>query len=536
MAARNHTILQGAAARNALLHGMTTMSKLVGLTLGPRARTIAIARAARTAPPEVLDDAATIVRRTIQLTDPYADMGGMLLRHLVWRQVERAGDGGATAAVIAERLVREGGRYLAAGGNPLLIKRGIELGLDAARAALRAQARSVETPDALAGIAAGMLRDPELATLVGEVLDAVGPDGAVLVEDGQSTTTVEDYHDGVNWNQGYASPYFLRSGETVASVLEPRLFITDYVLERAEHVLPALEACVGAGGRSLVVIAPEIRDTALALLLVNRDRGVLDGALAIKAPAFGAERSAVLDDLAALTGGRCLSERRYDRLAAVNAADLGAARQVNATHAAFNILGGRGQPDAIRQRLGQLKTQLGAIRDDAARRDLEVRIGKLTGLVATIRVGAPTAREQAALKGRVEAAVRAGRVALQDGGVPGGGAALLACVPAVANLPLVGDAQVGGAILARALEEPLRAIAANAGLDASLIVAAGRERDPGWVFDVTQEQWVEAWAAGIIEPLGVTLAALETGVSAGVMALTTEVLVRCKQPQFSAEP
>jgi chaperonin GroEL len=523
-----------------LLRGMDRMAGLVRPTLGPLPRTVAIGRLVGSGPPEVLDSAAIIARRTLQLEDPFEDMGAMIVRHLAWQVHERVGDGAATAAVLAQALVRAGYRQVAAGGNPVALKRGLERGLAAAVAELRRGARAIELPAEIAGVVAGSLGRSDLAEVVGEVVESVGPDGAVLVEDSESTETVHEYVDGVRWNEGYVSPYLLGRDETAASrLLNPRILVTDYALERAEQLLPALEACVRAGERSLFVVAPEVRDAAVGLLVVNRERGVLDGALAVRAPSFGAQRAGILDDIAVMTGGRAVRQDRGERLADVTLDHLGQARQAWAARSAFGILGGRGSKAAIRARIAEVRAELGTVDDDPHVRDkIMERIGKLAGTAAIIRVGAPTEGEREELKLRVQAAVRTARAALREGVVAGGGAALLACRPALDAVEAAGDEAAGVRLLAHALAEPMRAIAHNAGLPAEPIVheAARRIAAPGCAFDVVRRAWVDPWDAGLVDALVVTQTALETSVSAAATALIAEVLVRRPQPPLALTP
>lgn len=531
-------ILDGASARAALLQGMDAMADVLRPTLGPIARTVAVARILGNEPPEVLDSAATIARRTIQLADPFADMGGMIVRHLVWRVFERTGDGSATAAVLVQALMREAMRYVAAGYRPTSINRGIERGCAIALVELRAQARPIELPEEIAGVVAGILRSPRLAEMIGEVVDSVGPDGSIVVDDTEGTETVREYVEGVRWSEGFVSPYLLREGETTARLVNPRVFVTDHPLDRAEHLLPALEACVEAGDRSLMVVAPEVRDSAVGLLVVNRQRGVLDGVVAVRAPSFGVQRSRILEDIAVVTGGRCLSRDGQDRLSEVTVHDLGKARQAWATRFDFGILGGQGSKTAIRQRIAEARSELSTIEDDEyTQQKIRERIGKLAGTAAIIRVGAPTKTEQEELKARVQAAVKSARLALQQGVVPGGGAAMLACIPALETLAMGSDEEAMGIrALTRALAEPMRVIAWNAGLPASAIVHEARRRAPPWTFDVVRREWVDAWRVGLVDPLAVARTALETGVSAAKMALTADVLIRRKQAPLALNP
>jgi chaperonin GroEL len=532
-------ILAGPPAHAALSRGVNRMARLLRPTLGPLSRTVAITRLTGTTHgPEVLDSGAVIARRTIQLADPFENMGGMLVRHIAWQVFERVGDGTATAAVLAQSLMQAGVRYIVAGGNPVSVARGMERGLEVALPELRRQARTIDGPAEIARVVAAGLGPTrlDLAEMLGEVVDAVGPDGAILVEDAQGTRTVHEYIDGVRWNEGVVSSFLLRPNEaTNARIMNPRILVTDHPLDRAEQLLPVLEACVGAGDRNLLIVAPEVRDSAVGLLVANRERGVLEGVIAVKAPSFGVQRTHILEDIAAMTGGRCLAQERHDRLADVGADDLGRARQAWATRFAFGILGGQGSKATIRQRIADAKAELSRVDNDPhTTRLIRERIGKLAGTAAIVRVGAPTQAEQEELKLQIEAAVRSARSALRDGVVPGGGAALLACVAALEALEIRGDEGFGVKALAHALAEPMRAIVANAGLQPAPIVERARcERQ---VYDVIRAGWVDPWTAGIVDPLPVAVAALETSVSAIATALTSDVLIHRANPPMAVEP
>lgn len=535
---RHRLVLGAPESRIALLRGADVMAALVRPTLGPLARTVAIAGQFPNDVPEVLDNAATIMRRTIQIGDPFADMGAMLVRHLAWTVFERVGDGAATAVTLAHALLHAAAPALAAGADPMAMRRGIERGLAVALKALQDQACPVEAAAELARCIAGIVRDSALADTIGELVEAVGPDGAVLIEEWQGTTTAT-YLDGLRWKGGLLSSYLLKAGETVGRLSEPRILVTDCPLARADDLLPVLEACVAAGERQLLVIAPEISAAALGLLILNRERGVLDGALAVRAPGVREQQSRILTDIAIATGGRAFLVATGARLFDVTIADLGRAHHVWATAATFAILGGRGEKSAIRHRIGEAKAELrAASSDDDARRQIRERIGKLAGTAALIHVGAATESERVELRTRVEAAVTAAQAALRDGAVPGGGGALLACVPVLERLAndLGGDEALGVRLLARTLPAPMRAIAANAGIDASAIFNDARPPAPGWTFDVLRRQWVDAGESGILDPLSVVLAALEGSVSTAVMALTTDVLIRHKRPESAKIP
>ena len=531
-------ILAGEPAHQALMRGVDRMAGLLRPTLGPLPRTVAIGRlTSLSLGPEVLDSGALIARRTLQLADPFEDMGAMLIRHLAWRVYERAGDGTATAAVLAQSLLRSGMRYVAAGFNPLELRTGLQLGLEVASEELRRLARPIDGPPEIARVVAGNLGSPnrrDVADMIGEVVDAVGPDGSIVVENAQGIQTVCEYIDGVRWNEGFVSTFLLRPDEaTTSRMLNPRVLATSYVLEKAEQLVPVLEACVSASDRNLFIVAPEVRDSAVGVLVANREKGILERVVAVKAPSFGDQRTAILEDIAAITGGRCISEHRGDRLADVKASDLGRARQAWATRTAFGILGGVGDKAEIRQRIVHARVELenAPANDPYTLNLLRERIGRLAGSAAIIRVGAPSPPEQQDLKTRVEAAVRSARSALRDGVVPGGGGALVACAGRLVSLE---SDSLGVKALATALCEPMRAIVRNAGMESAPIV--DRARQNGEIYDVLREEWVDPWRSGILDPLTVTLAALEASVSVAMTALTSDVLVRRKHPPTAVEP
>ena len=530
-------ILQAPAGRAALIRGMAKMARLLRVTLGPRARTVAMAPIVTTRPPEVLDSAAIVARRMTGVGDDFEDMGAMLVRHLCWRVHERVGDGVATAAVLTLAIVERAETYIAAGGSPVPIRRAIERALEAVLTELRRQSRQIDEPEEIAALIAGTVRDPNLAKRIGSIVDAVGPDGSIQIDDADGIETTSEYLEGVRWNEGYISSHLLRKNESTARLLEPRILVTSHHLERAEQLLPALEACAAAGERSLLVIAPEVKDAAVALMVVNRERNLFDQVIAAKAPHFGEQRAGILDDIAAITGGRCILEDRHERMEDVTLADLGRARQAWVTHSHFGILGGRGDKAAIRARIAELKPTIRLYQDDEwSRERVKERIGKLAGLAAQIKVGAATPSDRAELKFRVESAIASARAGALEGVVPGGGAALLACIPAIEALDLTGDEAIGAKILARALTEPMRTSARNAGLEPSTIVAEAQKRGPGWAFDVVGEAWVQTWKAGLLDPLPVVTGSLEAAVSGAVVALTSDVLIHRRNLSVSVQP
>jgi chaperonin GroEL len=522
-------IVYGGQGRAALIRGIDQMTGLVAPTLGPTARTVVIdSLVSKT--PEILDSGATIARRTIQFADPFEDMGGMLIRHLLLTVFERVGDGTATTAVLTRSLVHRLERYLRGGGNVRQVESGLQCGLEVALHKLRSLAQPIEGAEAIANVVAAVVHEPTIARIVGEILEATGADGAVIVEGGEALETTYAYFEGERWDEGLVSEVLLNGSQTILRMVEPRILITDCALERTEQLLPVLEACVAAGERRLFIVAPEVREPVVALLAVNRERGVFESIAAARAPSMGDVRTAILGDLAVVSGARFL-QAAAGGLNGVSLADLGWARQAWATRKAFGLLGGRGSRTAIRQRVAEARAELSRVGDDRHLRDMtQQRIGKMLGLGAVVRVGAatPLARDELLL--RAEAAVTAARLALREGVVPGGGAALVACAESVRCGPMPGDAGIATTILAKALGAPMRAIARNAGVgQPGAIVEEARRRGPNWTFDVVRGTWVDAWLVGLLDPAAVLRTALETSVSATRTAMTTGALVRRRQ-------
>jgi chaperonin GroEL len=532
-------ILAGPAAQTALVKGVDRMASLLRPTLGPLPRTVAMTRlTGGTEGPEILDDAAVIARKTFRVGDPFENMGAMVVRHLVWRVHERAGDGSATAAVLAQSLMHAGSRLITAGHSPISVQSGIQCGVEVAARELRRQARPLDRPKDIRSLLDSLLGgDADTAEMLGEVVDSVGPDGAILVEDAQGIETSREYIDGVRWNAGYLSTFLLRPDEvTTSRVADPRIFVTDQKVERAEQLVPLLEACIAAGERNLFIVAADLTDAAVGLLVANRERGEFNSVMAVQAPSFGIQRTRILEDIATLTGGRCLCRDRQDRLVDVTIDDLGRARQAWATQFAFGILGGRGPKATVRDRIAEAKTELRQTdpQDEYTTALIRERIGKLAGTAAVVRVGAPGRAEQEYLKRRIQAAIASLRWALAEGVVPGGGKALLTCAQAMETAEPPDDQAPGVRALARALADPMRVIAMNAGFDASPIL--DRARGNRCVFDVVRRKWVDPWEGGIVDPLTVTLTALETSVSAVGSMFSAEVLVHRKDAPAVAGP
>jgi chaperonin GroEL len=508
---------------------MDQMAALVSPTLGPVARTVAIDSLVSSTP-EILDSGATIARRTIELPDPFEDMGAMLVRHLLLSVFEAVGDGTATTAVLTRSLVHRVARYLTGGGDMAQLERGLVRALNFALLEIGSRARPIQGADAITSVAVGVVRERKVASIIGEILDATGADGAVVVEEGDAIETSCEYMEGMRWNEGLVSEAFLDPGLATVRLLDTRILVTDCALETPEQLLPAIDACIAAGERRLFVIAPEIREPVIGLLVLNRQRGVLDGAAAVRAPSTGEVRAGILGDLAIACGGHVL-QAAANGLRRATLSDLGWARQVWATRQAFGVLGGRGNRGAIRERVAQARADLTRAADDRHLRSMtQQRIGRLFGLGAVIRVGAPSQLEREELRLRTEAAVSAARLALRDGVVPGGGAALAACADALCRRQATGEQRVADVILADALTAPMRVIARNAGcVEPAALVAAARRRGPDASFDVVRRTWVDAWQADLVDPAPVVRTALEAAFSGARTAMTTGALARRRQ-------
>lgn len=513
-------------ARALLKRGADQMAWVLRATLGPTARVVAIEKlTSRAEAPEILDDGATIARRIIEIPNRYVNMGAMLIRHLAWKQHEAVGDGTATAAVLAHAVLSEATRYIAAGGNPMLLKRGVEKALHVALAELQALSTPLETADQVAALATAATGDPEMGGYIGEMFDIVGRDGYIQVMESPSTKTDREYVEGVIWDRGYLSPYMVTDPERMEAVLDDALvLVTDHIIKRASELIPVMEKVHQAGFKNFFIVANDIESEPLSLLVANKQQGVLT-TLAVKAPGYGDRRIRILEDLAIITGGRPFLDDAGDRLEEARLEDLGRAQRVWANRDYFSIIGGYGDPARIRQRIAMIKSELPTVTDDYEREKMRERLGKLAGGVAILRVGAATKTELEEKKNRAERAVALIRAAVEEGVVPGGGAAYLALIPALERIAAQGDEKVGVRILQRALEEPLRAIVENAGYESDPIIAELQTRPRGWGFDVLRGTFVDMREAGILDATKVLRLALEKGVSGAIMAFTTEALV-----------
>lgn len=527
-------------AREGLIRGADRLANALRPTLGPTPRLVAVDKIAGSGAPELLDDGATIARRIIQLPDRDEDMGAMLLRHLLWRVHEEVGDGTATTAVLFQAGVRASYRYVAAGLDPMRMRKGLEGALKLAVHQLQQMAQPLEGEEAIGRVARALCQDEEMARLLGEIFDIVGPEGYVQVERGQARGLERQYVEGGCWKNGWLSPYFVTDpAHQVAELEEPAILISDLDIDSAFQLAPLLEQAVQAGFKSFLVIGRQVSDSALGLLVHNRQQKVIS-TLAVRAPGYGSERRGILQDVAVLTGGRMLSQEVGASIEGAELSDLGRARRAWADRFRFGLSGGRGDARALRRHIRQVRKELASEEDRQEREKLQRRLGILLGGVAFLRVSGATESEAQARKARAERAVVALRSALQSGVLPGGGRAYLACQPALQSAAQVvrdESERAGFALLCRALEEPMRAIAANAGYEASTVVAQVKASSTDVGFDARSGELCDLWAAGILDAEGTLETALRVAMSGVAMVLTTEVLIhRRKPPESLMEP
>jgi chaperonin GroEL len=512
-----------AEARRHLKSGIDALANAVRVTLGPRGRNVAIDK--KWGAPTVTHDGVTVAKE-IELENHFQNMGAQMLKQAATKTNDVAGDGTTTSTVIAQAIVTEGLRNLAAGANPMLMKRGIDAATQTVVDEIKKASTELKGHDDIEHIAGISANDPEIGRLLAEAMDKVGRDGVITVEEGKGLKLEVEYTEGMQFDRGYISAYFITdSGRMEAALDEPYLLITDKKISAITDIVPVLEKLVQTGRKELVIIAEDVDGEALATLVVNKLRGILN-VLAVKAPGFGDRRKEMLRDIATLTGGQVISEELGKKLDAATLSDLGQARRVVSTKDDTTIVEGRGKAEDITGRINQIKIQIDETTSDYDREKLQERLAKLSGGVAVIKVGAATEVELKEKKARVEDALHATRAAVEEGVIPGGGVTLLRAAKAVDALKLEGDQKVGAQILRRALEEPVRQLVRNAGLEGSVVVEhLGREERPNWGFDVMKEDYVDLVAGGIIDPAKVTRSALENAASVAGMILTTEALV-----------
>jgi chaperonin GroEL len=508
-------------ARAALKRGVDALADAVKITLGPRGRNVVLDK--KFGAPTITNDGVTIAKE-IELEDPFENMGAQLVKEVATKTNDIAGDGTTTATVLAQAIVTEGLRNVTAGANPMLIKRGMDKGVSAVIDELKKMSQPVQKREEIAQVAAISAADQEVGELIAEVMEKVGKDGVITVEESRGLRFETEYVEGCQFDRGYISPYFVTAPERMEAELnDPFILITDKKISAVADVLPALERILQVT-KNVVIIAEDVDGEALATLVVNKLRGTLN-CLAVKAPGFGDRRKAMLEDIAILTGGTVISEETGRKLDSVTIQDLGQARRVVSDKDNTTIIEGKGTDDDIQNRIKQIKVQIGETSSDFDREKLQERLAKLAGGVAVIKVGAATEVELKEKKHRVEDALSATRAAVEEGVVPGGGVAFVNALKALDKVQLEGDEATGVNILRRALEEPLRRIAINAGQEGSVIVQEVKKRKAGEGYDALVGDFGNMHDRGIIDPAKVTRSALENAASIATMVLTTETLV-----------
>ncbi len=508
-------------ARRGLKRGIDRLADAVRVTLGPKGRNVVLDK--KYGAPTITNDGVTIAR-DIELEDPFENMGAQLLKEVATKTDDVAGDGTTTAIVLGQAIVAEGLQNVSAGANPIALKRGIETGVKAIVAELVLQSRPVETHAQIAAVASISAADPEVGTIIADVMDKVGKDGVITVEEGQSLGLETEFTEGMQFDRGYLSAYFVTNADRMEAVLEnPLVLVTDRKISSIKDMLPALELGVGQG-KPIVVIAEDVDGEALATLVVNKLRGTV-AVLAVKAPGFGDRRKEMLRDIAILTGGTVISEEIGRKLESVTVDDFGQARRVLATKDDTTLVDGAGSKEQIAARMTQIKAQIEDTTSDYDREKLQERLAKLAGGVAVIKVGAATEVELKEKKHRIEDALSTTRAAVEEGLVAGGGVALLQAIPALDLVELLGDEKVGLGILRRALEAPIRQIADNAGAHGEVVVNAVRGLPVGHGYDALAGEYGDMFEKGIVDAAKVTRSALQNAASIAAMVLTTETLI-----------
>jgi chaperonin GroEL len=508
-------------ARRAIEHGVDKLADAVAITLGPKGRNVVLDK--KWGAPTVTNDGVTIAKE-IELEDPWEDLGAQLTKEVATKTNDVAGDGTTTATVLARAMVHQGMKNVAAGANPMALKRGIEKAVDAAVESIQKRSRDVEGKEEIAHVAAISAADPEIGDVIAEALDKVGKDGVVTVEEGQTFGMELEFVEGMQFDKGYISPYFVTDQERMETVLEePYILLNQGKISSVQDLLPVLEK-VAQSGKPLVLIAEDVEGEALATLVVNRIRGTFS-AVAVKAPGFGDRRKAMLQDMAILTGGQVVSEEIGAKLENVTLDMLGRARRVVVTKDDTTIVEGAGEQSEIQGRVNQIKSEIENTDSDWDREKLQERLAKLAGGVALIRVGAATEVELKEKKHRIEDALSATRAAVEEGIVPGGGVTLIRAEETLDGLKLDGDEATGAGIVRRALSEPSRLIADNAGHEGAVVVERIRSEKGATGFDASKGEWVDLMKAGIVDPAKVTRSALQNAASIAALVLTTESAV-----------
>ena len=515
-------LLYSDQARSAILQGVNQLANAVKATLGPKGRNAILDK--KFGAPTITKDGVTVAKE-IDLKDPYQNMGAQLVKEVASKTSDVAGDGTTTATVLAQAIFREGVKHLSAGANPMELKRGIEKAVETATGELKKLSKPCQDKKEIGQIGAiSANNDSTIGDLIAEAMDKVGKDGVITVEEAKSMSTSLDVVEGMQFDRGYISPYFVTNAERMESSLEDAfLLIHEKKISAMKDLLPILEQ-VAKMGKPLVIVAEDVEGEALATLVVNKLRGTLNIA-AVKAPGFGDRRKAMLEDIAILTGGQVISEEVGVKLENVKLTDLGRAKRVTIDKDNTTIVEGAGDPKQIEGRVKQIKAQIEETTSDYDREKLQERLAKIVGGVAVINVGAATETEMKEKKARVEDALHATKAAVEEGIVPGGGVALLRSVPALEKMKLDGDQQFGVNIVRRACEEPIRLIAENAGVEGSIVVDKVRTAKAASGYNAATDEYVDLVEAGVIDPTKVTRCALQNAASVAGLMLTTEVTV-----------
>ena len=517
-------IKTGEEARKALENGVNALANTVKITLGPKGRNVVLDK--KYGAPLITNDGVTIAKE-IELDDPFENMGAQLVKEVSTKTNDVAGDGTTTAVVLAQAMIKEGLRNLAAGANPMILKRGISKAVDVVVDELKKASKVVDGKKAIAQVASISANDEDIGTLISDAMEKVGKDGVITIQESKTMKTELTTVEGMQFDRGYASAYMVTNTDKMEAVLDsPVIFITDKKISSFQEILPIVEPIAQQGMR-LLIIADDIEGDALAALVLNRLKGVLN-CCAVKAPGFGDRRKAMLEDIAILTGGKVLASDLGLEFKDFTTDMLGHALQVKVDKENTTIIDGAGDKDAIKARIAQIKAQIAETTSDYDREKLQERLAKLAGGVGVINVGAATEVEMKEKKLRIEDALAATRAAVEEGIVPGGGVALLSTIPAVKKLAstLSGDEKTGAEIIVRAVEEPIRQIAANAGLDGAVIVNnIVNEKKANYGFDFYKNEYVDMVAKGIIDPTKVARSALQNAASIASTLLTTESIV-----------
>ena len=525
-------ILFNEEARRALGRGVDQLANAVKVTLGPKGRNVVLDK--KFGSPTITNDGVTIAR-DIELPDPFENMGAQLVKEVATKTNDVAGDGTTTATVLAQAMIQEGMRNVAAGANPMILKKGIETAVKTLVEEIKKRSIKVSGKGEIAQVASVSAADEEIGGLIAEAMEKVGNDGVITVEESKGLQTALNVVEGMQFDRGYISPYMVTDPDRMEAVMDnPYILITDRKISAIADMLPTLEKVVKVG-KELLIIAEDVEGEALATLVVNRLRGTFK-AVAVKAPGFGDRRKAMLEDIAILTGGTVITEDMGRKLDSVELEDLGTARQVRITKDETTIIDGAGDKEVIAKRVNQIRAQVEETTSEFDREKLQERLAKLSGGVAVIEVGAATEVEMKDKKLRIEDALNATRAAVEEGIVAGGGTTFIDIIPALNTLEATGDVQTGINLVKRAVEEPLRQIAYNAGLEGSVVVEKVKNTDAGIGFNALTEEYIDMVKAGIVDPAKVTRSALQNAASIASLVLTTETIVADKVEENAAVP